>query len=99
MSKEKYTPGNEVDLPQEFVVIAIPDDTLELEIAAKIYIDGELHEVTRHMDFPEVRSAIREARDGYIPSDALFTLTPTNAERITQLVERYRSGLEDDDEC
>ena len=78
-----------IDLDQEFIVLAIPDDTVELDINAKVYINHELVNVMRHMDFQEVREAIREARDGYIPSDALFVLAPTRKEKLENLVARY----------
>lgn len=94
--KKTYEPGDVVDLDQEFIVISIPDDTLELTIKAKIYINGELHDVTRHMDFPEVRAAIREARDGYTPSDALFTLCETGDEKIADLLHRYINHIEEE---
>lgn len=84
ISDEKY-----MNLSEEFIVLIIPDDTVELDIDAKIYVDHELHEVTKHMDFPEVRAAIREARSGYIPSDALFSLRKTGQDKIEELLQRY----------
>ena len=93
--KREYKPGDTMQLDQEFIVIAIPDDTVGLTINAKIYIDGELHEVTRDMDFPEVRAAIREARAGYIPSDGLFTLCKTGDEKIKDLLNRYINDEEE----
>ena len=86
-----------MELAQEFIVLAIPDDTVELVINAKIYVGHELREVTRKMDFPEVRAAIREAQNGYIPSDALFSLVPTGRDKITDLVEKYMRNVDEYD--
>ena len=82
-------------LSEDFIVLAIPDDTVEVDITAKIYVDHELHEVTKHMDFPEVRAAIREARQGYIPSEALFSLRKTGQEKIKELLDRYIHDTEE----
>lgn len=84
-SQEKKT----IDLDQEFIVLSIPSSTMELDIKAQIYIDRELVNVCRHMDFQEVRDAIKEAQDGYIPGDALFVLAPTGREKLEKLLDRY----------
>lgn len=86
--------GDVLELDEAFIVLGIPDDTLEIDITAKVYIDHEMMEVTKHMDFSEVRAAIREASEGYIPSDQLFMLAPTRQEKIQQLVE---SALPEDE--
>lgn len=88
--------GKMVELDQEFIVLAIPDDTVELTITAKIYIDHELHEVESHMDFSDVRAAIREAQDGYIPADALFSLAPVGEDKMKKLLEKYMQTEEDE---
>ena len=95
--KKKLKPGTQLNLDQEFIVLAIPDDTVELDITATVYIDHELHKVSRHMDFADIRDAIREALNGYTPSDAVFTLAPTREEKLRELLERY-ARLEDEDE-
>ena len=88
-NKKEFKPGEEIELPQEYIVLAIPDSTVEVTINAKVYYDGEIHKVTRVMDFNEVRDAIKEAQDGYIPSDAIFSLTPLGEKRLNELQERY----------
>ena len=83
-----------LDLDQEFIVLSIPSSTMELDITAKIYIGHEIAKVGRHMDFQEIRDAIKEAQDGYIPGDALFVLAPTGREKLEKLLDRY--SAEDD---
>jgi hypothetical protein len=43
------------------------------------------------MDFAEVRAAVKEADEGYIPGDALFSLTPLGEEYGKRLVEEQRA--------
>ena len=93
---KKLEPGTAIDLDQEFIVLAIPADTVELEITARVYIDHELYKVYRQMDFANVREAIREAKQGYIPSDAVFMLAPTREEKLRELIEKY--AYRDDEE-
>lgn len=84
-----------LDLDSDFIVIAVPSDSVEIELTATVYLDGKLRRVSRKMDFQEVRAAIKEANDGYIPHDALFTLVPHGEDKIKELVRRYMEGAED----
>ena len=81
--------NKDIQLEEEFIVLAIPSSTIEVTISAKVWKDGEVKEVSRTMPFEEVRSAIEEARDSYIPSDAVFTLTELGEARLEALKERY----------
>lgn len=85
-----------IELDQEFIVLAIPNTAVELDIVAKVYIDHELQAVAGHMDFPDIRAAIREAQDGYIPNDALFSLAPVGEEKMKDLLRRYMDGGEEE---
>ena len=53
--------AREVELSEEFIVLAIPATTVEVTISAKVWCDGEVVEVKRTMPFDEVRGAIKEA--------------------------------------
>ena len=85
----RFAPGEQVELKQEYAVLSIPASTLELTVTAKIYVNGELHSVSTKLDFEEVRDAIKEAKEGYIPSDATFSLTPLGEEIAAKLQSRY----------
>ena len=87
--KKKIKPGTVLDLKQEFIVLCIPESTLELDIRAKIYMDGDTYEVSTHMDYMEVRDAINDAKGNYIPDDTLFMLAPTKEEKLKNLLDRY----------
>lgn len=86
----------EIELREEFIVLAIPAETVEVTISAVIYHDGELMTVTKTMGMQDVREAIREAQDGYIPSDAMFSLTPMGEQQAEELINRYRDDEEED---
>ena len=66
---------NVVALENDYIVLEIPASTLEVKITAKVWHEGEVIEVTRTMSFEEVKEAFKEAEEGYMPSDAVFTLT------------------------
>lgn len=80
--------NEQIDLDESFIVLAIPDDTVEIDITAKIYFGSEIREVTKHMDFPEVRAAIRDGMKNYMPDDALFTFAPTGREKLEALLKQ-----------
>ena len=71
----KMAENREIELEQQYAVISIPVNTVELKICAKIYLDGEIKEVHTDYDMAGVKNAVDEAEQGYIPSDATFCLT------------------------
>lgn len=86
---------NGLTLEQEFIVLGIPASTVKITINAKIWRNGEVIEVSRKMPFEEVRDAIKEAQEGYIPSDAIFTLTDLGREELERLREKYSDEEEE----
>lgn len=84
-----------IGLNEEFIVLAIPSSTIEVEIKAKVWEDGKVLDVSKTMSIDEVRAAIKEAQDSYIPSDAIFTLTELGREELEILKAKYRDDLED----
>lgn len=74
-----------IELSEDFIVLAIPRETVEVEIKAKIYHDGELLPVSKKMGMEEVREAFRKAETGYIDEDAEFVLTDKAKEFLTAL--------------
>lgn len=90
-------PVDGLNLDSEFIVLAIPASTVEVTISAKIWKDGEIIDVQKVMPFEEVRAAIKEAQDGYMPSDMIFTLADTQAEKLEKLLKEYaaRAGEEE----
>lgn len=89
---------NEIELEEDYLVIAAPVDTLEVTIKAKVWHNGSVIEVGKTMDLKEVRRAFEEARNGYIPEDAVFTLTDKGKEYLERLKQEQRERMECDDE-
>ena len=85
-----------IELEDEFIVLGIPKDTVEVTISAKVYHDGELLEVRRTMMPHEVREAFKEAETGYIPSDAVFSLTPLGEKYADELIRNQRKLFEEE---
>lgn len=81
-----------VELDEDFIVIAVPSTTLDLEISATVWVDGKAVDVCKHMSFDEVRVAIKEAQECYIPSDTIFTLTDLGRKELERLREKYQEG-------
>lgn len=65
----------EIELYEEWAVIPLPTDAVEVEITARVYADGNIVEVYKTMNMQEMRKAFQEARDWYIPGDAVFKLS------------------------
>ena len=68
--------GEEITLESEYAVVPFPVNAVEVTISAKVYLNGEIHTVEQVMSMQDVRAAVQEAEDNYIPPDAVFTLTP-----------------------
>ena len=92
---------NELDtseLKLEFIVLVIPAETVEIDINAKIYHDGDLKIAHRNMDMLEVQEAINDARRNYIPEDAIFSLTPLGERIAKELAQEQRERMGADEE-
>ena len=66
-----------IDLKSEYIVLDIPEESVEVTVTAKIYRDGEIMTVERKLGLKEIREAVAEADAIYIPPDATFVLTDT----------------------
>lgn len=83
------------ELKEKYIVLAIPKDTVEVEITAKVWHKGEAVSVSKKMDFDKVREMFKEAEDGYIPSNAAFTLTDLGRETLAALKEEQLRRMDD----
>lgn len=66
---------NEIELASSYIVLDLPDETVEVTVTAKVYHDGELLTVKKELGTAEVRAAFKEAEESYIPPDAEFVIT------------------------
>ena len=88
--------GEIVELENDFIVLAIPTNSVEVTISAKVFHDGELQNVCRTMGLQEIREAFQEAEQGYIPSDAVFTLTPLGKQYVDELIRKQKELFEEE---
>lgn len=77
-----------IDLETSYIVLPVPSNSLEINITAKVWVDGEMKEVYKKMTFEEVREAFRDAEESYFPPDEEFSLT----EKGRKLFEDLESG-------
>lgn len=77
--------NDEIYLEQNYIVLSLPTETVEIEIIAKVYHDGELINVKKTLSIQEVRDAFKEAEEGYIPLDAEFQVTEKGLEYLEEL--------------
>lgn len=86
----------EIELRDEFIVLSVPENTVEVKISAKVWHNGEVLTVERTMPFQEVREAMKEAEEGYMPSNAVFTLNPNPPkDDVERLLRKYLDGADD----
>ena len=64
-----------VELMEHRAMICLPEDSVEVEINAKVFHDGEIVSVTKKMTMSDLRTAFKKADDGYIDDDDRFVLT------------------------
>lgn len=76
----------EIELNEKWAVIGLPEDAVEAEIAATVYMNGEITKVCKTLNMHELREAFQEAKDGYIPSDAVFCLSDKGREYVEGLL-------------
>lgn len=74
-----------VELMEKYMVLAAPENSLEVTISAKVWHNGQVIEVHKTMDLEEIRAAFKDADNNYIPEDAVFTLTPLGKAQLEKL--------------
>ena len=67
--------SKEIDLYVHRAIIELPENTVALTIAAKVYMDGEIKEVLKDYSISEIREMFRKADDGYIDENDRFMIT------------------------
>ena len=67
--------SKEIDLEVHRAIIELPENTVALTIAAKVYMDGEIKEVLKDYSISDIREMFRKADDGYIDENDRFMIT------------------------
>ena len=64
-----------IDLTEHRAMIYLPESAVEVTVSAKVYADGQLHNVSKTYDMQEIREMFRKADEGYIDDDDTFVIT------------------------
>ena len=79
-----------VELDNQYAIVEIPENCVELTLQCKVVINGELQTVMRTMDLKAIREAFEEYKFaeecGYIPPNAVFTLTDAGKQYAEELM-------------
>ena len=62
-----------IELNEDYAVIFLPTEAVEVIISAKVYHEGEILSVHRNLNMKDVQEAFRRGED-YWPPDATFSL-------------------------
>ena len=81
-----------IELTSVRAMIYVPENAVEGELTFTVYQDGELSKVTQTMDVKELREAIRNAEEGYIDEDDVFTLTDKGRQWLDEMRNAQDSG-------
>ena len=68
-----------VELTNQYAIVEIPENCVELTLQCKVFLDGKIQTVMRTMSMKEIKEAFAEyevaEECGYIPPNAVVTLT------------------------
>ena len=78
---------NGIELTEHRAIVTVPEDSVEINIIAKVFHDGEIVKVSKVMSMGDIRTAFRKADEGYIDDDDRFVLTDKGL--------KYMEGLND----
>ena len=81
----------EVELASDYIVLEIPQNSVEVAVIAKVWTGKEIQTVTKTLGMKEIRDAVKEAESIYIPPDALFVLTDVGRKYLDE----HRAEMEE----
>ena len=74
-----------VEFTTEYAVFEIPIHTLSIDMNLKVFDGEKIIECTRSYSMDDVRAAVSDAEENYIPEDATWTLTEKGREYLEEL--------------
>ena len=78
------------ELDNQWAIVEIPENCVELTLQCKVVINGDLQHVMRTMDMKAIREAFEEYKFaeecGYIPPNAVFSLTEEGKKYAEELM-------------
>lgn len=69
-----------IELSEDFIVLTLPSDSVEVKMEVKVYFDGGIKTVVKTLGMKDLREAFREAEMWYTPPDIPITLTDKGKE-------------------
>ena len=72
--------NNEIELCEDYAVIMLPENSVEVRLEVKVFENGELMTVQKTMDFGDIRQAFKMGEEDLFPSDAVYQLTDRGRE-------------------
>ena len=86
MREEKNTEENiPMELTELRAMVYLPENSVEVEITATIYENGELVKVGKTLRLSEIQAAFRDAEENYIEDDDMFQITEKGREWLEGL--------------
>jgi len=80
-----------IELTNHCAMIEIPENSVEVQMIIKVYVDGEIKTVSSTLDQEMIREVFRKADDGYIDEEDRFVITE-NGLRYMEEIERERNS-------
>ena len=94
----EHEAGEEIELEQHRVMIYIPENTIDMTVQCRVYLDGDVQEVSRTLTMAEVREAMRKADEGYIDDEDTFHLTDKGIAFLEEMRSKQLTGEVEDNE-
>lgn len=77
-----------IELQEHRAMMYLPENAVEVTMAAKVFENGELQTVSKTYDMQEIREMFRKADDGYIDDDDTFVITDKGRAFLEELESR-----------
>ena len=80
-----------IELTNHRAMIEIPENSVEVKMKIKVYVDGEIKTVSATLDQEMIREVFRKADDGYVDENDRFVITEQGLKYMEEL-ERERNN-------
>ena len=80
-----------IELTNHRAMIEIPENSVEVKMNIKVYVDGEIKTVSATLDQEMIREVFRKADDGYVDENDRFMITEQGLKYMEEL-ERERNN-------
>jgi len=67
--------NKEIELTEKRAMVYLPENSVEISVACKVYENGELVEVQKVLKLSEIQASFMDAEENYIGPDDKFQIT------------------------